>query len=203
MFDINELRLVTSNEKKLNEYNSFSNTGKLQILKGKDLPEVESPDPSTVILYKSISAGDKTVVEDTSFVVDGADVGTNVRWLLDSISTYEGAKAEWIVKLAVNVNEEIHVYDGRIKGVITSGNVNEGFGFDPIFIPDGENKTLSVLSKEGRKDDFSARKIAFNNMLLNKEPIVYQIKDVPEWTGKYQQEEPKKIDNKKLKKYKP
>lgn len=201
MFDINLLKLVTSNENKLNEYNSFSNTGKLQILKGKDLPEVESPDPLTVILYKSILAGNETIVEDTSFVVDGADVGTNVRWLLDSISQHEGAKAEWIVKLAVNINEQVHVYDGRIKGTIHSGNVNEGFGFDPIFIPDGESKTLHALSKEGRKDDFSARKIAFNNMLLNKEPIVYKIKDMPEWKGKYQQEEPK--ESKKVKKYKP
>lgn len=200
MFDINKLSLVTSNKNKLAEYNSYNNDGKLQMLKGADLPEVESEDPLTVIIYKSKLAGNNTIVEDTSFDVEGANVGTNVRWLMDSISKYEGRKAEWIVKLAVNYNENIYVYDGKIKGIISSSKGKEGFGFDPIFIPNGTHKTLSELSFEGNKDDYSARKQAFNNLLLNFNPKVYKIKDIPEWLGEYQKEE---VVNKKTKKYKP
>lgn len=200
MFDINKLSLVTSNKNKLDEYNSYNNDGKLQMLKGADLPEVESEDPLTVIIYKSKLAGNNTIVEDTSFDVEGANVGTNVRWLMDSISKYEGRKAEWIVKLAVNYNENIYVYDGKIKGIISSSKGKEGFGFDPIFIPNGTHKTLSELSFEGNKDDYSARKQAFNNLLLNFNPKVYKIKDIPEWLGEYQKEE---VVNKKTKKYKP
>lgn len=200
MFDINLLKLVTSNENKLNEYNSYNNAGKLQMLKGVDLPEVDSQDPLTVIIHKSKLAGNNTIVEDTSFDIEGANVGTNIRWLMDSISKYEGRKAEWVVKLAVNYDDNIYVYNGKIKGIISSPRGKDGFGFDPIFIPDGSDKTLAELSFDGSKDEYSARKEAFNNMLSNKEPVVYKVKDIPEWKGKYQKEE---VVNKKTKKYKP
>lgn len=186
MFNLNDLKLVTSNENKLAEYNSFSNEGKISILKGLDLPEVESPDPLVVILHKSKMAGAGTIVEDTSLVVDGADFGTNIRWLLDDLDRYIGTPAKWIVKLAVNHDNNIYVYDGIINGTIVEKSVVPGFGFDPVFKPENSNLPLSDLSANGNKDDFSARKIAFTHLMNNNVSHVVKTEDIKDWVGAWQ-----------------
>lgn len=58
-------------------------------------------DPITVIWYKASHAGEYTVVEDTSLDVGGADIGVNVKWLLNSVDRFAGRKAIFRVLLGV------------------------------------------------------------------------------------------------------
>jgi XTP/dITP diphosphohydrolase len=49
----------------------------------------------------------------------------------------------------VNSNGEVYTTHGWMHGkVITVKMGDGGFGYDPIFIPDGENQTLGILSNE-------------------------------------------------------
>ncbi len=53
--------------------------------------------------------------------------------------------------------ESVISFKGEIKGIIThSIRGNSGFGFDPIFIPEGSNKTFAEMSIS-KKNEFSHR----------------------------------------------
>jgi len=179
------MKLMTSNVNKLNEYKRFG-LSELTLEKGKDLKEVAA-DPITVILYKAKDAGKNTLVEDTSLHIEGVEIGTNIRWMLDDVSAYDGKSATWEVLIGENDGEHITLYQGIIEGTITNRfNEPVGFGFDCYFIPKGETFTLYELEKKGQKDDVSARKKAILSY-LKKEPIHrVPIHDIPTWNGHYQ-----------------
>ena len=180
-----KMKLLTSNKNKLKEFKRFG-IPNIEMALGKDIKEVDS-DPITVAVYKSLDSGEDTVIEDTSLHVEGADIGVNVRWLFENLGNYNGNKAVWEVLLAHNDGVEINIYQGKVKGRITNAFEDlEGFGFDKYFIPESVEKTLCELESDGKKDLFSARRIAVDN-LINKKPIkTVKIADVEKWKGAYQ-----------------
>lgn len=180
------MKLVTSNENKIKEFKRMG-LEDIEIEKGLDIQEVDA-DPVTVVLYKALAAGKNMVVEDTSFDVEGADVGVNIRWLLKELTSYSNKKAIWRVILGFNDGEYIHIFKGEIPGDITDKfkNKNLGFGFDSFFTPSGTNKTLYELELENKKDLFSARKKAIDFLKTSKPYKSFLIKEIPEWNGKMQ-----------------
>lgn len=179
------MKLMSSNINKLNEYKRFG-LSELTLEKGKDLKEVEA-EPLTVILYKSKEAGKDTLVEDTSLHIKGAEIGTNIRWMLDDISSYNGNSATWEVLIGENDGKHITIYQGLIKGMITNRFKKPvGFGFDCFFIPEGETLTLYELEQKREKDDVSARKKAILSYLKKEYIHRIPIDDLPNWNGHYQ-----------------
>ncbi len=67
--------------------------------------------------------------------------------------------------------ESVISFVGEIKGIIThSIRGNSGFGFDPIFVPEGSNKTFAEMNIS-QKNELSHRMRAlkqFTNWYLNK-----------------------------------
>lgn len=60
-----------------------------------------------------------------------------------------------------DLNRKIHLFKGECQGFIhTTSEGNEGFGYDPIFIPQGESKTFAELGME-YKNKHSHRQQAF------------------------------------------
>lgn len=173
--------LFTSNKNKLKEFQKALKGLDIVAKKGKDLPEVVA-DYITVSLYKSKDAGANTIIDDTILVVDGEEV-VDIRWKLDDLKS--GSKAEWITTIAHNDGKEINLYIGKVVGYIdTSKFVEDSFGFDSVFIPIGEQKTLTELGN--KKDKYSARINALNKMKKGKSDIVKELSDLPNWTGRYQ-----------------
>ena len=65
----------------------------------------------------------------------------------------------------VNLIEKPLVFKGEFKGKISDKIVTgNGFGYDPIFIPDGLNEPVSTL-KDEEKNAISHRGIAFNKLI--------------------------------------
>ena len=65
----------------------------------------------------------------------------------------------------VNLIDKPLVFKGEFKGKISDKIVNgNGFGYDPIFIPDGLNKPVSTL-KDEEKNAISHRGLAFNKLI--------------------------------------
>ena len=177
-------KLVTSNENKLNEFKRFGLN--IVIEKGLDLKEVNGTDLE-VIVHKAKDAGTGMIVEDTSLNIEGESVGVNVRWLLDNLHTYAGKKASWVVLIGLNDGESIRVFKGKINGVITNKETSmNGFGFDSLFIPEGSDKTLYELENEGLKDDFSARKLAIDKLVLGEYMHRIELSTLTPWEGPYQ-----------------
>lgn len=178
-------KINTSNQGKLAEFGRFFEArGSTLTSTQLDLPEIVA-DPLQVIVYKATLAakelGEKVLIEDTSLDIEGADVGINIRWLLDHLDQYEGRKATWTVFLAYCEGGQVYVYKGTVSGKIVQKSGQNGFGFDPYFLPDGATQTLA----EHKPDAVNARAKAvdalFNNDLFSLQPCPDQ-----EWSGDWQ-----------------
>jgi XTP/dITP diphosphohydrolase len=65
----------------------------------------------------------------------------------------------------VNSDRQIHIFTGECIGIIGFEEIgSNGFGYDPIFIPQGENKTFAQMTVE-EKNRYSHRGDAFNKLL--------------------------------------
>jgi inosine/xanthosine triphosphate pyrophosphatase family protein len=175
-----ELVIVTSNPKKIKEYNDFGLNIKAET--GLDLPEVDG-NIDDVIIYKALDAGINKIVEDTVLEVDGVEI-VDIRWKIKEMN--KDADARWIVSLGVNDGERIKVYRGIINGKIIKKDNIKGFGFDEYFVPDGTKLTLGDLNKLGRKSDFSARRLAVENLVKDNICFEKKITQIKTWSGKYQ-----------------
>ncbi len=88
----------------------------------------------------------------------------NMAKLLDEIEGNKNRKAYFIAIIALIIDGNYHFFEGRVNGKITDKIIgNGGFGYDPIFIPDGYTKTFAELSPE-IKNSISHRAIAVRKL---------------------------------------
>lgn len=85
------------------------------------------------------------------------DSQTNLNLVLRNLANNSDRKARFkcVISLILNGNE--HFFDGSIEGYITSVSYGkDGFGYDPIFQPEGYSKTFAEMTAE-EKNDISHR----------------------------------------------
>lgn len=175
-----QLTLNTSNAGKFEEFTRlFAQYGIPLTATHIDLPEIDA-DPVTVVAQKASNVPENVIVEDTSLEVEDAKVGINVRWLLDHLGDYEGKKATWTVLLAVRNGDIVTIYRGEVFGRIVASSGKNGFGFDPVFLPDGSDQTLA----ESKPDSVNARAKAVEALV--KKQVYKQVPPIKEWHGKWQ-----------------
>ncbi len=93
------------------------------------------------------------------------DANKNMDKLLLLLKTEANKNAQFKTVIALMIHESIHLFTGILKGKITNQKRGEnGFGYDPIFIPEGYDRTLAELSKE-EKNEISHRAIAFRQLI--------------------------------------
>ena len=82
--------------------------------------------------------------------------------LLGELKGVTDRRARFVCVIAIAVNGEvIETFEGEVKGRIIDGPRGaNGFGYDPIFVPDGSDKTFAELSQE-EKNRISHRANAF------------------------------------------
>ncbi len=184
-------KLNTSNKHKLQEFQQlFAKHGYILSATHLDLKEIVA-DPLTVVVHKASQMGELILIEDTSLEVEGAEVGINVRWLLEHLSDYVGHKACWRVLLAYHSGNQVFVYQGVVNGTIVSsqgvsgqgvsGQGVSGFGFDPIFLPEGSDATLA----ESKPDEVNARALAVEALFENRPFAIKPL--MTSWEGEWQE----------------
>jgi len=73
----------------------------------------------------------------------------NMNKLLDALSNEPNRNAQFKTVIALNINGKQHLFTGIAKGEITLEKTgNQGFGYDPIFQPEGYEVTFAQLSLE-------------------------------------------------------
>lgn len=73
----------------------------------------------------------------------------NMTKLLEALSHKENRKAQFKTVIALNLNGKQHLFTGTARGEITAAKTgNQGFGYDPIFRPEGYEETFAELSLE-------------------------------------------------------
>jgi XTP/dITP diphosphohydrolase len=73
----------------------------------------------------------------------------NMNKLLFNLENKSSRKAQFKTVICLNLNGKQHLFTGIAKGEITlQKKGNGGFGYDPIFRPDGFDKTFAEISLE-------------------------------------------------------
>jgi XTP/dITP diphosphohydrolase len=68
---------------------------------------------------------------------------------LEALSNKPNRTAQFKTVIALNLNGEQHLFTGIARGEITLEKTgNQGFGYDPIFKPEGFTETFAQLSLE-------------------------------------------------------
>jgi XTP/dITP diphosphohydrolase len=73
----------------------------------------------------------------------------NMNKLLEALSNQSNRNAQFKTVIALNLGSEKHLFTGIARGEITLEKTgNQGFGYDPIFKPEGFEATFAQLSLE-------------------------------------------------------
>ena len=71
----------------------------------------------------------------------------NMNKLLNELKLCDGRQARFRTAIALILNGEQHVFEGEVKGEITRERSGaEGFGYDPVFQPEGYNRTFAEMN---------------------------------------------------------
>jgi XTP/dITP diphosphohydrolase len=88
----------------------------------------------------------------------------NIQLLLKNLQGIENRNARFRTVIALIYNDKEYLFDGIVNGVITiEPKGSMGFGYDPVFIPDGYNRTFAELSIN-EKNKISHRASAFSHL---------------------------------------
>ncbi len=146
-----------------------------------DLAEIDA-DPIKVVVHKASQLEEGIIVEDSSFDVEGAKIGVNVRWLIDNLKDLKGRKASLRTLIAFKVDRRVFVFEGEVKGQVVEprGPVVKGFYINPYFEPEGRDMTLA----EHSDDSVNPRAIAVKNLLSRK--YLAAEDEISSWNGDWQ-----------------
>ncbi|WP_264549474.1 non-canonical purine NTP diphosphatase [Flavobacterium sp. N2820] len=94
------------------------------------------------------------------------DANDNMDKLLTQLQNKSNRKANFKTVMALNLNGKQNLFTGIINGKIIEEKIGtNGFGYDPIFVADGYDKTFAELSLK-EKSTISHRGIAVKELIL-------------------------------------
>jgi XTP/dITP diphosphohydrolase len=89
----------------------------------------------------------------------------NIEKLLQELDGKENRKAKFRTVITLILNGEHHLFEGEVSGkIIADKRGTDGFGYDPVFVPDGYETTFAEMPAE-QKNQISHRADAVNQML--------------------------------------
>ena len=135
-----------------------------------DLLEIQELDLRKIIEAKLPKNRTLIVVEDVSLEIQDLNglPGPLIKWFIKSIgpkgiyNLAPNSKAKAIAMLGYKSNT-ISFFEGVVEGTIVAPRGKNGFGFDPIFQPDGSDKTFGEMTRD-EKARFSHRAKAFHKL---------------------------------------
>lgn len=93
------------------------------------------------------------------------DAQKNMQKLLHELNGSENRKAQFKTVIALILNGEVFTFEGIAKGKIAlQQDGNEGFGYDPVFIPEGYDVTFAEMPLS-EKNKLSHRAKAFQKLV--------------------------------------
>ncbi len=108
-------------------------------------PSVVSPSPSVVSPSPSVAVGCAAAVPQPK----GHDSEANMARLLRELGENDNRHARFRTVIALIQHGEVHEFEGIVNGeIIRERRGGEGFGYDPIFQPDGYDKTFAELGTD-------------------------------------------------------
>jgi XTP/dITP diphosphohydrolase len=141
-----------------------------------EVPEIQSLDFAEVALHKARAAREAlgfppypVLVEDSGLVIEvwNGLPGALTKWFLASVGNEgilkmlcgEDRSARAVCAVAVtDAAGEVRVFIGEVEGEVASEpRGEEGFGWDPIFVPRGSHLTYAEMGEDKHRDSHRAR----------------------------------------------
>jgi XTP/dITP diphosphohydrolase len=85
-------------------------------------------------------------VYSARYAGEGCSFEDNTRKVLEELKGESNRKAKFRTVICLKKDGETHFFEGEVKGeIIAEERGDKGFGYDPIFIPEGFDKTFAEL----------------------------------------------------------
>ncbi len=165
---------ITSNKGKLEEVRAI--TGMDIRSKSIEIAEIQDVSVENIVKDKAVKAYSKihkpVIVEDTGLYIKALNgfPGALVKWLIGAIGPkgicrivgrYKDRSAYGETCIAFYDGRKLATFSGRIDGTIARSPIGDnGFGWDPIFIPKGYNKTFAQMDSSEKNGISHRRKAA-------------------------------------------
>lgn len=186
---IMKLVFATQNENKLREVQELMPEG-IELVSLADIGHTEELDETAVTLdgnarqkaefiYRTYNMS--CFADDTGLEVDALDGApgvysaryagpakdsrANMMKLIDELQGNPNRGAQFRTSICLFLNGDVHTFDGVVRGAILESPVgDEGFGYDPIFRPEGEMRSFAQMTSK-EKNTMSHRGRAIRNLV--------------------------------------
>jgi len=183
-----EICFVTSNNNKIKEVQSLIKNQKLISLKdlnfNREIKETENSIKKNAFIKADFifnKYGVNCFSDDSGLQVDvldnqpgvrsaryageNASSNANVDLLLENLKDLKDRRAKFITFICLIINSDVKFFEGMIRGNIThTRRGDNGFGYDPIFVPNGYTKTFAEMPFD-YKNSISHRAIATKKLV--------------------------------------
>lgn len=183
-----KLVFATNNQHKLDEVSQILE-GKVELLSLKDIncdtdiPETADTLEGNALLkaqYIHEHYGLNCFADDTGLEIEALnnepgvysaryagtdkDSEANMLKVLSKLKGIENRKAQFRTAVSLILDNKTYLFEGVIKGeIIKEKRGEQGFGYDPIFVPEGYNQTFAELGGD-IKNTISHRALAINKL---------------------------------------
>ena len=104
-------------------------------------------------------------VKSARYAGEGRNFEDNINKLLQNMQDKEDRRARFRTVVSLIWNKEEHYFEGVCEGrIIDEPRGGKGFGYDPVFVPGGSDKTFAEMSLE-EKNTFSHRRKATDKLV--------------------------------------
>jgi XTP/dITP diphosphohydrolase len=183
-----QLIFATNNEHKINEIRAILN-GKYDIVTLDEAGiNIDIPEPYDTIEENAMEkarvifslTGKDCFGEDTGLEVEALNgepgvksaryageeksFNKNITKLLDNLAGINNRKAQFRTVISLLLGGKQYIFEGTCKGLIIASERGEnGFGYDPVFVPAGANKTFAEMTME-EKNIYNHRRVAVDKL---------------------------------------
>lgn len=103
-------------------------------------------------------------VYSARYAGEGCSYEDNVKKLLAEMEGITNRRARFRTVIALIAGNQVRYFEGVINGFIsTEKKGSSGFGYDPVFVPEGYNQTFAEMTA-GLKNTISHRALAVSNL---------------------------------------
>ena len=187
--DLKKIVFATSNPNKIREVNEMLD-GEFEIIGLKDIgcheevPETQPTIEGNALQKARYVSGNYNVncfSEDTGLEIEALnmepgvmtaryagpqrDANDNMDLVLEKLKSEENRNARFKTVIALTIDGEEFTFEGIVNGQIADKKTGEGgFGYDPIFLPEGSERSFAEFSKT-EKNEISHRGRAVRKLI--------------------------------------
>jgi len=103
-------------------------------------------------------------VHSARFAGENKDSSANIEKILEMLKGKENRKARFRTVIALILDNKEYLFEGVVEGkIIDERRGKDGFGYDPVFIPEGKTRTFAEMDL-AEKNTVSHRARAFKKL---------------------------------------